>query len=317
MSPLTGVALVVIAIVAVGLGFQLYRKRTRHSRNSHIWTGLRTIDVFVPIARGQSVLVSGDEKAGARVLGTELMYRLIHHPDENFHVLYYVDSTLGDLEDWKKELQTTLPKLASYQIVSGVNSDALVQAIRGGSAKQVAVFALSFQQSFLDSFHRAIDQARTELQARKNITSFAISELCRSNSTSINIIVSRDLATAAIYPAIDIEQSNSVLNANVSQNRRLRIAATVKLMASEVMKDLYPEAVNDPQWQYNSDSTLRPALQALLFHSQPLFVATPFTGMQAVFVKEHDAIADYERIAAGSLNALPNASFRFKNFLQA
>lgn len=316
MNSVTVSVVVLIAAAVLGGLFVLLRMKSNGDSNAkHIWFGLRVVDIFVPIARGTDVLVSGDEKAGARVLGTELMYRLMHHPQEKFHIVYYIDSTLRDLNDWKKELTETLPELTSYHVVDRISTDHLTQQIRSASHKQVAVFALSYQQSFLDSFRVATQQVRSELQNSKTITSFAISELNRIQA-AVNIVVSRSLATAAIYPAIDINQSESILNSPTTNSRRTRTAAKIKLLISEVMKDLYQDAVNDPQWQYNTDTTLRPAIQALLFNSQPLFVATPFTGMPGAYIKESVAINDYERIAAGSLNALPNAKFRFRNEIQ-
>lgn len=69
----------VIAVVFVGVVFALYiliRKGVNRHGSGIVETGLKAVDLFVPIPLGGDVLLSGEPHAGVRVLGTKLTLRL-------------------------------------------------------------------------------------------------------------------------------------------------------------------------------------------------------------------------------------------------
>ncbi len=77
-------------------------------------TGLRGIDLFVPLPVGGDILLTGDPRAGARVLGNELVYRMANLPEQPTVPLVFFDPNLPQFDAARQELIEGVPKLGQF-----------------------------------------------------------------------------------------------------------------------------------------------------------------------------------------------------------
>lgn len=84
------------AVIAVVAGIR-HLAAFRRQRRAFISTGLKAVDLFAPLPRGGDILITGTKGAGIVVLGLKIARRLLKHPTDEFHVVYFPDEGLSDL----------------------------------------------------------------------------------------------------------------------------------------------------------------------------------------------------------------------------
>lgn len=281
-----------------------------------IETGLRAVDLFAPLPLGGDVIISGEPKSGARVLGTELALRLANAPSAALHVTLFLDSSVADVADYEKEFSETVPS-AKLVVTEGMSPEILRAHLSARPfSSGHAVFAVSQNRFFLADFSGAVAAWRKASLLTK-LTSFVVTETEPAGAFDAVIRTVRALAAEAIYPAIDVSASSS----KAGQSSRLpqdhpKVAALAREAIGRVARDLEPGRIKDESWAYHTDSARRPALQALLFLSQPFFCAEAYTGMPATRVELRQTIAEFQAVLEGRYLAVPCLGFRFRNSLE-
>ncbi len=282
-----------------------------------IETGLRSVDLLVPLAVGSDELVCGDPRSGVRILGTEIALRLASLSVDPFHVVIYLDSGLAEVDKVVAELQDAALFLKSVHVVEAVSSP-LLQRHREErqGRKRDAVFAVSSNTRFVHGFRQAIHFERSDRSAEVPLNSFTVCEETIPGDFGARLVCSRAVAVEAIYPAIDTRKSLSTASASsaIGQHRR-KTAEQVRMAINEVLENLYEGAIDDENWFFNTDPGGRAAVQLLCFISQPYFIAEPYTGQKGAFVPVNEAVSNFEAILAGRLAHLVPRNFRFRNSL--
>ena len=310
----------VVLVVFVGVVFALFvliRKRTNQHGSGIVETGLKAVDLFVPIPLGGDVLLSGEPHAGVRVLGTELAFRLANSPRQPFRVIMFLDSELDDLENVCKELRETLPMVKQIFIAPVVTAeDIRQQRVQASVFKQDALFAISKNARFLHEFRQAVKSDRQSSQSAASLTTFTVTESLSPEGFEAKLISSSLLAKEAVYPALDLRHSfSSASSLPGVKARRQRVANSVRTAVVEVLENLHPGALNDESWSFNADPAKRAAVQAIRFMSQPYFTAEPYTGLKSANVPVADTIKNFEAILSGRFLDRPPRSFQFQNAL--
>jgi F0F1-type ATP synthase beta subunit len=213
-------------------------------------TGIKVIDVLMPLARGRSVGIFGGERVGTTVLVEELVRRLA--------------------------TQT----LSLFTFFPSVRAEGLRQIRDEGYA-----LGIGGVQTF---FFRGDGRVRERV------------------FDSV-IVLSRAVAAAKLYPAIDRLASRSRwLDPAAVGEAHATIAARVRrcLEEGETLEgreDLEPAVA----------ATRGRARRLRRFFSQPFFIAEPYTQRPGTFVPRADALATCEAIVDGRYDDVPEDAFYF------
>ena len=282
-----------------------------------IHTGVRAIDLFAPIPCGGDVLISGDPKAGTKVLGKELAVRLMNTSNDSFRVIIYLDEEITEVEAQALELKELMPSLKNIYVTNSIGYNDLSQLLsQPTSCAKDAVIACSDRSSFVHFFREAIIQSRNTSGSRRSLTSFVYGDDIREGTYDAKIISNRLLAQQGIYPAFDTLRSSSSASADkLFSRKRIAVAKAAKDAIDTVFAAIYADALGDPNWIFNSDPSKRSAAQMMRFMSQPLFVAEPYTGMKAEYLTIEATVKDFMRLIANELLELPPAGLLYKNHL--
>jgi F-type H+-transporting ATPase subunit beta len=128
------------------------------------------------------------------------------------------------------------------------------------------------------------------------------------------VVLSRQLASLGIYPAIDpLESSSSALAPEVVGEEHYRVANQVKLVLQRY-KDLQDIiAILGIEELSDEDKTVvARARKIQRFLSQPFFVGEPFTGTPGQYVSREETVHGFKEIVEGKHDALPESAFYMK-----
>lgn len=276
-------------------------------------TGLRAIDLFVPLPLGGDILVTGPEGSGWIVLGHELAYRFITHPNQRYRVVYFIDEGLADLKTRTDELDELLPMLTSRPVVSAVTERDLQEQV---DERHTVVFVASENERFLQTYHDSVRHLRRNSALVGGITSFSLSESVKSRSFDASVVCSKSIAKQGLFPAIDLSASaSSRLNSSQVTERHREIVQLATTAIAEVTDAMHEGALRDMAWHFNQSTDLRPALQALCFLSQPYFTAEVYTGKKATRIPLHESIENFESILSGKFKEVSTSEFWYSNEL--
>lgn len=128
------------------------------------------------------------------------------------------------------------------------------------------------------------------------------------------VVLSRALASLAIYPAIDpLESKSSALDPYVVGKEHYEVAQGVKQVLQrykdlqDIIAILGIEELSDDDKQ-----TVYRARKIQRFLSQPFFVGEVFTGMSGAYVPLKETIRGFREILEGKHDAVPEQSFYMK-----
>lgn len=282
-----------------------------------IETGLRAIDLLAPIPHGGDISVTGEMKAGTKVLANELAYRLMNFQHDAFRVVIFLDNEFESVDVQLREMQEYFPSLQDICVTASVSVQDIHAHLSPKSAlKHDAVFAWAGSERFVQHCRQAINTARENLDTSRSLTTFIVTEQMNVGACDAKLFSTRMLAQEGIYPALDVRLSASSGLSHSSLNaRRRHISDAVKLEVGEVLENLYSGALGDPQWNFTADPKKRSAVQALRFFSQPYFAAERYTGLKAAYVPIEQTIREFEAILSGICLALPAKKLMFQNEL--
>ncbi|HVE45273.1 MAG TPA: F0F1 ATP synthase subunit beta [Acidimicrobiales bacterium] len=123
--------------------------------------------------------------------------------------------------------------------------------------------------------------------------------------------LSRDIASLAIYPAVDpLASSSSILAPEVVGDRHYEVAQRVKevLQRYRELQDIIAILGLDELSEEDRISVNR-ARRIQRFLSQPMFVAEVFTGLPGVYTPVEETIESFEMLVNGDLDDLPEQAF--------
>jgi F-type H+-transporting ATPase subunit beta len=123
--------------------------------------------------------------------------------------------------------------------------------------------------------------------------------------------LSRQLTEMAIFPAVDpLASFSRILDAKIIGSEHYQVARKVKEVLQRY-KDLQDIIAILGMEELSDDDKVIVARARKIqkFLSQPLFVATPFTGMEGKYVELPNTIRSFKELVEGKYDALPEQAF--------
>jgi F-type H+-transporting ATPase subunit beta len=126
-----------------------------------------------------------------------------------------------------------------------------------------------------------------------------------------SVVLSRKLASAGLYPAIDTLDSSSIaLKPNIVGEKHYNTAIAVQqtLQRYKELQDIIAILGIDELAEEDKLIVYR-ARKIQRFLTQPMFVAENFTGVPGSYVTRDQAVNGFERILSGELDEIPEQHF--------
>ncbi len=128
------------------------------------------------------------------------------------------------------------------------------------------------------------------------------------------VVLSRQLASLGIYPAIDpLESSSTALSPEIVGEEHYRVANQVKqvLQRYKDLQDII--AILGMDELSDEDKTIvNRARKLQRFLSQPFFVGEPFTGVKGQYVSREETVRGFKEIVEGKHDDKPESAFYMK-----
>jgi len=131
-------------------------------------------------------------------------------------------------------------------------------------------------------------------------------------------VLSRQLSTQGIYPAIDpLDSTSQMLNERTLGKEHYRTAQDVKeiLQRYKELQDIIAILGMDELSDEDKQAVNR-ARRVQRFLSQPFFVAQQFTGIEGKFVNIEETVRGFRMILDGELDHLPERAFLLKGTIE-
>jgi F-type H+-transporting ATPase subunit beta len=126
-------------------------------------------------------------------------------------------------------------------------------------------------------------------------------------------VLSRDIASQGIYPAVDpLDSTSRILNPEVLGDEHYRIAREVQRILQRYKELMDIIAIMGMDELAEEDKLLvTRARKIQRFLSQPLFVSEKFTGIPGVYVPISETLRGFREIMEGKHDDLPESAFLF------
>ncbi len=124
-------------------------------------------------------------------------------------------------------------------------------------------------------------------------------------------VLSRQLASLGIYPAVDpLESTSRILDARIIGKEHYEVAQGVRKLLQKYrdLQDIIAILGMD-ELSDEDKTTVARARRVQKFLSQPFFVAEKFTGLNGKYVKLGDTIKSFKGILAGEYDEIPEQAF--------
>jgi F-type H+-transporting ATPase subunit beta len=124
-------------------------------------------------------------------------------------------------------------------------------------------------------------------------------------------VLSRSIASAGIYPAVDpLESTSTILDPNSIGNEHFMVAEEVKkiLQKYKELQDII-KILGIDELSEEDKVTVSRARKIQKMFSQPFFVGEQFTGLKGKFVRKEDTVASFKGIVEGQYDDLPEQAF--------
>jgi F-type H+-transporting ATPase subunit beta len=125
------------------------------------------------------------------------------------------------------------------------------------------------------------------------------------------ISLERSIAEQAIYPAVDPLSSNSrILDPNIVGEEHYQVARDVQQVLQRY-KDLQDiiAILGIDELSEDDKLTVARARKIQRYFSQPMFVASQFTGREGRYVPIHETVRGFKMILDGELDDIPEQAF--------
>lgn len=316
-------------------------------------TGIKAIDVLMPLERGGKAGLFGGAGVGKTVLLTEMIHNMVGH-HQGVSLFCGIGERCREGEELYREMQAAgvLPSMA---MVFGQMNEL------PGSRFRVGQTALTMAEYFRDVEHRDVlllidnifrfiqagaevsgllgrmpsrlgyqPTMATELAALEeriaNTRSGAItsiqavyvpaddftdpSAVHTFSHLSATVVLSRQRASAGLFPAVDpLESGSKMLTPGIAGERHYRLAQQIRrtLAQYEELKDIIAMLGLEQLSKEDRDTVSR-ARRLERFLTQPFFTTTQFSGLSGKAVSLTDALDGCERILRDELNDLPETA---------
>jgi len=126
-------------------------------------------------------------------------------------------------------------------------------------------------------------------------------------------VLSRDIASQGIYPAVDpLESTSRILSADILGNEHYTVAREVQRVLQRYNELLDIIAIMGMDELSDEDKLLvSRARKIQRFLSQPFDVSEKFTGLQGKYVPLKETIRGFKEILEGKHDNLPESAFLF------
>ncbi len=127
-------------------------------------------------------------------------------------------------------------------------------------------------------------------------------------------VLSRDIASLGIYPAVDpLDSTSTMLSPGIIGERHYGVARKVQ-QTLQKYKDLQDIIAILGMDELSEDDriTVDRARKMQRYLSQPFFVAQQFTGFEGKYVSLEESISAFEEILSGALDHIPEQAFYLK-----
>lgn len=124
-------------------------------------------------------------------------------------------------------------------------------------------------------------------------------------------VLSRAIASAGIYPAVDpLESSSTILDPRIIGDEHYETAEKVKsiLQKYKELQDIIKILGMDELSEEDKIIVAR-ARKIQKFFSQPFFVGEQFTGLKGKYVKKEDTVRSFKEIIEGKYDHIPEQAF--------
>lgn len=128
------------------------------------------------------------------------------------------------------------------------------------------------------------------------------------------VVLSRQLASLGIYPAIDpLESSSVALTPDIVGEEHYQVASQVKqvLQRYKSLQDIIA-ILGIEELSEEDKQTVYRARKLEKFLSQPFFVGEPFTGITGQYVSREETVRGFKEIVEGKHDEKPEAAFYMK-----
>jgi F-type H+/Na+-transporting ATPase subunit beta len=326
----------------------------RATRSEIFETGIKAIDVLMPLERGGKAGLFGGAGVGKTVLLTEMIHNMVgrHH---GVSLFCGIGERCREGEELYREMQNAgvLPDMA---MVFGQMNEL------PGSRFRVGQTALTMAEYFRDEEHRDVlllidnifrfiqagaevsgllgrmpsrlgyqPTLATELAALEeriaNTHSGAItsiqavyvpaddftdpSAVHTFSHLSATVVLSRERASAGLFPAVDPLQSGSrMLTPGIAGEQHYRIAQQIRRTLAQYaeLKDIIA-MLGLEQLSQDDRNIVQRARRLERFLTQPFFTTTQFSGLPGKTVSLREALSGCERILNDELRDLPESAF--------
>ena len=132
------------------------------------------------------------------------------------------------------------------------------------------------------------------------------------------VVLSRDIASMGIYPAVDpLDSSSRILTADVVGTEHYEVARTVQSILQKY-KDLQDiiAILGMDELSEDQKKIVNRARKAQQFFGQCFHVAEQFTGLPGKYVKLEDTIRSFAAILDGECDEIPEQCFRRKGSIE-
>ncbi len=131
-------------------------------------------------------------------------------------------------------------------------------------------------------------------------------------------VLSRDIASSGIYPAVDpLDSTSTILDPRIIGQEHFDVANKVKqiLQKYKELQDIIKILGMDELSEDDKVIVFR-ARKIQKFFSQPFFVGEQFTGIKGKYVKKDDTVKAFKEIIEGKYDDLPEQAFAYAGSIQ-
>ena len=124
-------------------------------------------------------------------------------------------------------------------------------------------------------------------------------------------VLSREIASAGIYPAVDpLESTSTILDARILGEDHFNVATRIKavLQKYKELQDII-KILGMDELSEEDKIIVNRARKIQKFFSQPFFVGEQFTGLKGKFVRKADTVKSFKGILDGKYDDIPEQAF--------
>lgn len=319
-------------------------------------TGIKVIDLLIPIAKGGKTGLLGGAGVGKTVVVQELINTFIKHHDglsvftgigervREGHELWEEAKELGFI-DKTTFVFGQMNEAPGLRLRAGFTGVKVAEFFRNNLGKSVLLFidnifryvqagselstllertpsAVGYQPTLVSEMGRLQERINSSLDG--DITSIQAMYIPADDFTDpapvatfahfdSTIILSRELASQGIYPAVDpLSSSSKLLSVKFTSKRHILIARNTTQILRKLIK--LEEIINVLGYDALTESdkqSVETGRRLRKFLTQPFIISEKFTGIPGRFVKLEETLDSVEAIISGQFNYIPESTFSF------